>query len=113
MGKIRIEVKTSAMLGKLAGNWRKNLPRYAAVIRQDCNRYVRVDQGTLRASSYTASDLPRGRIVWHTPYARKVYYVGKPSKVPNANASLMWCEVAKKRHAKEWAKAIEEGTGTL
>lgn len=57
---------------------------------KDSNYYCRQDQGTLIASSQTASDFAKGIAAWDTPYAKKVYYTGTPSKDVNANASLQW-----------------------
>jgi len=110
---VHVEVNTSAMMGNLRAKWRKHLPQITALIRENANRYVRVDRGNLRGSSYRASDLAKGRIVWETPYARRVYYTGKPSKDINPNASLLWCEVAKQRHSREWGRAVEKGVGNL
>ena len=54
------------------------------------------------ASSYAASDLRRGRLVWNTAYARRVYSTGTPSRKHNAAASLRWCERAKTLHTAAW-----------
>lgn len=113
MDRIHLEINTRAMVGKLKTNWKRYLPQLTILIRENSNRYVRVDRGDLRGSSYSASDLARGRIVWNTLYAKKVYYEGTPSKDANPNASLLWCEVAKQRHANEWARAAEKGVGSL
>ena len=81
----------------------------------DCNEYCRVDQGQLKESSQTASDVKAGKLAWNTPYARRVYYTGTPSKDQNPNASLMWCETAHDAHGKEWneiaQKQFEKGMG--
>lgn len=80
---------------------------------KDSNYYCREDQGTLIASSQTASDYRSGRAVWDTPYARRVFYTGTPSKDKNANASLMWVEKARASRGKQWEKtankAFKEG----
>ena len=113
MDRVTVRINSGAIMGKLAANWKKYLPQITALIRENANRYVRVDRGRLRGSSYTASNLAKGEIVWDTPYARRVYYTGHPSTDVNPQASLLWCEVAKQRHAKEWAKAVEKGVGSL
>lgn len=78
------------------------LPQLSEEILSDCNTYVRKQDGTLADSAH----LERGGkdIVWSTKYAKKVYYTGIPRTNVNPNASLRWCEVAKRAHAKEWAK---------
>ena len=74
-----------------------------------------MDQGQLKESSATARDIQAGTLVWDKPYARRVSYTGTPSKQPNENASLMWCETAHDAHGKEWnkiaQKQFEKGMG--
>lgn len=65
------------------------------------NIYVREDQGTLMDSALTASRPEEGLAIWDTPYAKKVYYTGSPSKDRNPNASLQWAEVGVSAHKKE------------
>ncbi|MDY3693007.1 MAG: minor capsid protein [Dysosmobacter sp.] len=74
----------------------------------DCNEYCRIDQGQLKESSETASDVKAGVLVWDTAYARRVYYTGTPSKQPNENASLLWCEVAHDAHGQDWQKRAQD-----
>ena len=80
---------------------------------RDSNYYCRQDQSMLISSSYSASVPKEGRLVWNTPYARRVYYTGTPSRDVNANASLMWCEVARRNHGSDWdliaQKSYSEG----
>ena len=57
---------------------------------KDSNYYCRQDQGTLISSSHTASDTTKGIVAWDTPYARKVFYTGVPSKDVNPHAELQW-----------------------
>lgn len=109
----------------------------AAVTEQvlsDCNEYAPQDHNVLRASAAIntsleskypiakeatekqlaaldkaeGSDIKEGRIVWDTPYARKRYFVGKPSKDKNGKASLLWCEVAHDNHGKDWHKQAQK-----
>lgn len=91
------------------------IPAVAEQALSDCNEYCRVDQGQLKESSQTASDVKAGKLAWNTPYARRVYYTGTPSKDQNPNASLMWCETAYDAHGKEWnkiaQKEFEKGMG--
>ena len=107
----------------------------------DCNRYAPQDCNILRASAAVntelrnkypikkktpekklalldaaeGSDIKEGRIVWDVPYAKKRYFVGKPSEDENKHASIMWCEVAHDAHGKEWneiaQKQFEKGMG--
>ncbi len=65
------------------------------------NDYVRVDQGTMRDSALISSRPEDGLAVWDTPYAKKVYFTGEPSKDVNPNASLMWAQKGVDTHRKE------------
>lgn len=65
------------------------------------NIFVREDQGALKDSALIHSRPQEGKAIWDTPYARRVYYTGTPSKDRNQNASLMWAEKGVKTHKKE------------
>ena len=75
----------------------------------DCNYYVKVDQGTLRSSAYTEENGDTLDVIWDTPYAKRQYYTGTPSKDQNPNASLMWAEEAAKAHKAQWLSQIQKG----
>ena len=77
----------------------------------DCSIYVPYRYGFLRNSAQTASDIPHGRLVWQTPYARRRYYGEPPLRTRNPMASLHWAEVAAQNHKDAWAKAAEEALG--
>lgn len=111
MANIRVEVNTNGVVNGIRNKWGAGLYRLMAVIRDDCNKYVRIDKGTLRKSSYSASQPDRGLIIWNTPYARRVYYTGKPRTTVNPSASLMWCEKAKAEHMKKWQQMAAKLTG--
>lgn len=104
---VKLEMNVSSVMNRLGAKIKQSLPTIASRVREDCNRYVRVDKGDLRSSSYLASDLKHGKIVWNTPYAKRVYYTGHPSTDINAEASLRWCEVAKEKHAEKWAELAQ------
>lgn len=75
----------------------------------DCNYYCRQDQGILIDSSRIDQHGMTLTASWNTPYAKRVYYTGTPSKQVNPNASLQWCEKAKDTYGKEWQKILEKG----
>lgn len=78
------------------------LPIVAEQILTDCNTYVRMQTGNLAASGHVEAG--GKRIVWDTSYAKRVYYTGTPRKNVNPDASLRWCEKAKRNHKKQWAQ---------
>ncbi|HNW87650.1 MAG TPA: minor capsid protein [Candidatus Limiplasma sp.] len=112
MAKIRVEVNANKISSGIKGKWGAGLYKLCAVIRDDCNKYVRMTlKATLRKSSYSASQLDKGLIIWNTPYARRVYYTGTPRTGVNPNASLQWCEKAKAEHLKKWRDMAAQITG--
>lgn len=76
-------------------------------IRDDSNKHAREDTGILKLSAYKASNLPKGEIVWDTPYAKRVYFTGTPSTDKNPDAELMWVQVAVDRYGKDWVLIFE------
>lgn len=69
----------------------------------DSNKYARMDTGTMIMSSLTDSDLQKGVLLWNTAYAKRVYFGGgRVSKDRNRNASLLWVQVARSKHWRDW-----------
>lgn len=79
------------------------------------NIYVREDQGALKDSALISSRPKEGLAIWDTPYAKKVYFTGTPSKDINPEASLMWAEKGVNLHKEKLDKiaqnAFEKGMG--
>lgn len=73
---------------------------------KDSNEYIPADTWELRNSSLTASKPNEGKLIWNTPYARRMYYGMNYnfSKDKNINASAEWFEKAKSVHKKDWLK---------
>ncbi len=74
----------------------------------DSNKHARMDTGEMIFSSQRASDLPKGLLVWDTPYAKRVYFTGTPSTDRNPDAELMWVHVARDRYGKDWLAMFEQ-----
>ena len=114
------------------------LPIVTENVLSDCNRYAPQDCNILRASAAVnteirdkypikektpeeklalldaaeGSNIKEGRITWDVPYAKKRYFVGKPSEDENKHASIMWCEAAHDAHGKDWQKAAQKAFST-
>ncbi len=99
---VRIQLDPGALLLRIRRGWHEGLAELSGQVLTDCNRYARDDTGRLIASSQAASDPAQGRLAWSTPYARRVYYTGRPSRAHNPQASLRWCERAKGEHLPAW-----------
>lgn len=103
MGSVKINVYNPSLTARRLKTlfYTNALPVLSEQILTDCNVYVRMQSGALADSAHTESG--GRRIVWSTGYAKRVYYTGTPRRNRNPNASLRWCEVAKRAHAVDWA----------
>ena len=114
--KLTVTIDKRRVAARIKSGIDQMIPAVAEQALADCNYFAKRDQGTLIESSETASDLKAGELVWDTPYAKRQYYAGTPSKEVNPNASLMWCEKARNTYGKDWQKIaqkqFEEGMGT-
>lgn len=79
------------------------------MILKDSNYYIPADTWNLRDSSLMHSDIGGGKLVWQTPYARRLYYNPQYnfSKDKNPNARGLWFEEAKSNHKDKWIKETE------
>ena len=71
---------------------------------KDANYYARQDTGNLIRSAELSSIPEKGIVQWVTPYARRVYYFGSPSKLKNVNARLRWAEIAKSENMEKYRR---------
>lgn len=102
--KIKVQTNTADIIAKIQAGKAAMIPAVAEQALADCNYFCKRDQGTLVQSSETASDLKKGDLVWDTPYARRQYYTGQPSKNVNPNAEKQWCEKAQAEFGEDWEK---------
>lgn len=105
---VKIIRNDTRIRARVTGGKEKMVYAVAEQALRDCNYYCRQDQGTLISSSHSASVPREGRLIWNTPYAKRVYYTGTPSKDVNPNASLMWCETARAAFGKDWDKIAQK-----
>jgi len=85
---------------------------FAERVAFDCRKHVPVDEGTLRDSEPMASDYKGGRIIWNTPYARRVYNADHVRTTKNPEAAPHWAEVTKQEKLDDWkqfAAGLMEG----
>lgn len=101
-------------LGRIPRDLNRNSQRAIFLLTQqvlkDSNKYIPADTWTLRNSSLTSSNFQEGKVVWNTPYAKKVYYGSgiNFSKDKNMLAQSMWFEKAQSIHQKEWNKLTKK-----
>ena len=102
---VTIRFNGDNVAARITGAWDKGLAILTEEIMNDSNQYVKVDKHTLENSALIHSVPKEGKIIWQTPYARRQYWeIQTAKKDINPNASWKWCEVAKTKHKKQWAK---------
>ena len=102
---IRIQIDQNKVSAKVMGAWKESLLPLSAQILNDCNQYVKIDQHTMESSSYAASKLHDGKLVWDTPYAKRQYWEIKTSLTPGR--TWKWCETAKRKNKSRWKELAE------
>ena len=107
-GGCKIEFDAKAIGARVKKGIKLGVAPLMEQVLKDSNFYCRQDQGTLIASSQIASRPKDGVLIWDTPYAKRVYFTGEPSKDVNANASLMWFHKAQNQHCNEWAALAQK-----
>lgn len=108
MDGVKIEFNAKAIRARVQKGIDKSVAPLMEQVLKDSNYYCRQDQGTLIASSQTASRPADGVLIWDTPYARRVYFTGVASKDVNRNAEIMWFHKAKNTHGDEWAALAQK-----
>ena len=103
---VKIQIDPNRCAAKVNNAWDKGLFILSSQILGDCNQYVKVDQHTMESSSYVASELREGKLVWDTPYAKRQYWEIRTSLTPGR--TFKWCETAKRKHKKDWEKLAEK-----
>lgn len=102
---VKIIINKKGVETRVEYAFKKGMGVLANEILNDCNEYCKMDTGNLIASSYIHSQLDEGRLIWQTPYARRQYWAIKTSLEPGR--TWKWCEVAKKKHLKQWERQAE------
>ena len=99
-----IKIDKHAVQARIMGDWQKALPALTEQILNDCNEYVKWDQGYLAQSSYTHSDFKNGVMIWQTPYARRQYWEIKTNLSGDPKRTWKWVHAAKAKLYKQWTR---------
>lgn len=104
---VRVRIETKQIKPKVKKAVEQARRVVDSQVLKDSNRYAPMDTGNLINSSLRASQIGQGRLVWDTPYARRLYYNPQYnfSKDKNPNAGGLWFERAKSRHQRDWEEA--------
>ena len=114
---MKIDVRVELDIGKLNSK-AKNAKKSAQMqldqdVLKDSNYFIPKDDGILEGSALSASLIGKGKIIWNTPYARRLYYNPQYnfSKDKNPNAQGLWFEVAKTKNGIGWISDLKREYG--
>src|SRR5690554_7684868 len=89
---VRVRIETKQIKPKVKKAVEQAQRVVDSQVLKDSNRYAPMDTGNLINSSLRASQIGQGRLVWDTPYARRLYYNPQYnfSKARNPQAGGLW-----------------------
>ncbi len=101
---VKVDIKRQQLESK-----RRNATKAAQMqldqdVLKDSNYFIPKQIGTLEGSGLRASDIGKGKVIWDTPYAKRLYHNPQYnfSKDKNPNAQGLWFEAAKARKKPGW-----------
>lgn len=104
---VELQFDKSVLAAKIQTASEKGIAAVTNEALKDANYYAREDTGELIRSSIRASRPAEGELIWDTPYAKKMYYVGHPSTDTNPNASLLWAHRGYAENHKKYERILE------
>lgn len=107
--RFNVRVETGNMSSKVKKFNQRGQTLLSSEVLKDSNYYAPQDTGNLIGSSQRASDFKKGRLVWDTRYAKKLYYNPQYnfSKDKNPNARGLWFEAAKSSFLRRWISLVD------
>lgn len=110
MFKVKVDHNLSNMFKNTEKRTKKTKYALTQQVLKDSNYYIPMDSGALMVSGVVASDFENGKVIWDTPYARKLYWNPQYnfSTDFNPNARGLWFEEAKARRGRKWRKFVKE-----
>lgn len=110
---VKVKTDFSGVLKKVKSKSERTQAVLDEQVLKDSNFYAPEDESTLIGSSIIASEIGKGKLVWDTPYARRLYW--NPdynfSTDTNENAGGKWFERAKSEHLEDWLKITQSEVG--
>jgi hypothetical protein len=107
--KINVRVDLSGISRTLSRISEEGQKELDAQVLKDSNYYAPQDKGELIASSIRETQFGKGKIIWNTKYARRLFYNPQYnfSKDKNPNAGGLWFNRAKAAHLAGWVKLLK------
>lgn len=106
---VNIDFPKQSTLNEAKGRYQRAIKVATSELRRYANQYVRFATGKTKDSSYIASDLSKGLVVYDTPYASYAYYneTNHVTTDHNPNARAKWGEYAIRHHLKDIERTVQ------
>lgn len=110
MFKTRVDLDIEKLKGKKDSSAKLAQQLLDQQVLKDSNYYIPKDKSNLEGSGIRSSLIGQGKIIWDTPYARRLYYNPKYnfSKDMNPNARGLWFEAAKRENKSDWLELVKK-----
>lgn len=105
---VELQFDKAKLLRKFESGSEKGLSVVGNEALKDANYHCREDTGELIRSGIRASKPDEGELIWETPYAKSMYYVGTPSKDVNPNATTMWAHKGYTENKDKYLEMMEK-----
>ena len=107
---VKVEFDAATLVAKYHSRGKAAQVVLDEMVLTDTDPYVRYRTGALARSAHTASHIGRGKVIYDTLYAKKVYYDknGHVSRDVHPLATPFWFEESKKKNFKSWMAAVDK-----
>lgn len=106
---MKIEFDKNQTLAEAVKRYKRGIMVATSELRRYSNQYVRWLHGDTMKSSFIASDLKKGLVVYDTPYAHYAYYntTNHVTTDHNPNARPLWGDYAIQHHIKDIERTVQ------
>ncbi|UTI41120.1 minor capsid protein [Niallia sp. RD1] len=104
-----IEFNTANISSRIRNTLEETQKILDVQVLKDSNYYAPQDTGELQRSGDRLTIPGSGKVIWETPYARRLYYgiTFNFSKDKNANAGPLWFEQGKSTFLSDWVRIVQ------
>lgn len=107
---VKVEFDAAGVRARVENAAKKGLAVMSNEALKDANVFAREDTGELIRSSLRSSEPEKGRLIWNTPYAKRMYYTGTPVKDINPQAELQWAHKGYALNRQKYLRMLDKIT---
>ena len=108
--KCKLVVHTQQCVGRFIPKYSRAQKWLDNEVLKDSNPYVPMRTGNLAGSGIRGTTLGSGKVIYNTPYSRKMYYGINLnfSKAKHPKACAQWFEKAKSQYKSSWINGVNK-----